>query len=76
MSEDFELPHRVSTLHQVEQCTTAGTPQAPHSRHLRQTGKSNYVCNCGYSSGWVDSDLLPLPSDFFAAHTEETVRYE
>lgn len=71
MKERFELPHLTHTVHQVEQCTTQGVPGAPHAMHRKLTGKSLFLCNCGYSSGWVDTDLLPLPSDFFAEHSEE-----
>lgn len=64
----WELEHRLHYLNQIE--TRPGTPKDDGTRwaERRLTGLVNALCNCGYSSGWVPGDGMPLPSDMFAAH--------
>lgn len=65
MDEEFELRHSPHTLAQVESCVDPGDH---HAVHRRFTGLVNYVCNCGFSSGWVPKDELPDSPDFILAH--------
>lgn len=66
--EEFAVPHRPKTVHQVQECTTPGEPGQVHAVHRKLTGLVHYSCNCGYSSGWVDESRMPPPGDFIAAH--------
>jgi hypothetical protein len=64
-TETFAVLHDPRTLYQVETCEDPGDH---HARHRRFTGLVNYVCNCGYSSGWALKATLPEASDFIKAH--------
>lgn len=66
--ETFALVCRPQTLRQVRECTTQGSTDKPHAVHRELTPLAHYLCNCGYSSGWVPEDTLPLGSDFIAEH--------
>ena len=64
----WEFTHRIHYLNQIE--TRAGAPTADGTQWAenRLTGLVNVVCNCGYSSGWVPRDGMPLPADMIGAH--------
>lgn len=64
-NETFTTPCRPMTWRQVQECVGS---REPHALHRRLTELAHYFCNCGYSSGWVPVDTLPLPSDFIEQH--------
>lgn len=68
MSETFEVPCRPVTLRRFVECVGGGTPEAPHAVHRKVTDEVHYVCNCGYSSGWVAESTMLTPSEFIAEH--------
>ncbi len=63
--ETYELHHSPQAYHQLETCVDPGDHHAPHRRF---TGLVNFVCNCGYASGWVPRETQPFPADFIRAH--------
>ncbi len=69
MSDEFELRHEPRILRQV---TTCKNPGDSHAVHRQLTGLVHFSCNCGYSSGWVPGEDMPLPSEFFDEHLRET----
>jgi hypothetical protein len=67
--ETFELPHHPMTLHQLRTCVPGNDAgDEGHVLHREFTGLALYACNCGYSSGWVDANALPQPSDWVLGH--------
>lgn len=70
--ETFELQHDPRTSVQIESCVDPGDH---HAVHRRQTGLALYTCNCGYSSGWVSMESLPLPVDFIRNHLPPGVEW-
>jgi hypothetical protein len=70
--ETFELQHEPKTIWQVESCVDPGDH---HATHRRFTGLVNYLCNCGFSSGWVTKDSLPDPTDFLREHLPPGVEW-
>lgn len=65
--ETFATPCRPQTLRQVQECVPQDV-SGTHAVHRRLTDLVHYVCNCGYSSGWVPVDTMPLASDFIEQH--------
>jgi hypothetical protein len=57
-TEPWTLEHRVHLFNQDE--VRPGPPDSDGTRWVerRLTGKANAVCNCGWSSGWMDRDEL------------------
>lgn len=68
MSEEtFTSVCRPRAVHQYVECLPPADGN-DHAKHRKLTGLSHYSCNCGYSSGWVPSDTLPLPTEFLKNH--------
>jgi len=75
VGETFVAACRPYTFRQVLECTTDGTGDAPHAMHRKLTELAHFTCNCGYSSGWVPKDELPLASDFIRDHLPPDVEW-
>jgi hypothetical protein len=67
MSETYIIPCVPKTLRQIAECVPPADGAA-HAKHVKLEPLALYLCNCGYSSGWVPEDTLPLASDFIDAH--------
>lgn len=70
MTEHLEVRHDPRTIHQVASCTGK-----EHAMHREFTGKVLFYCNCGYNSGWVEKDTLPLPTEFIKDHLPPGVQW-
>lgn len=66
-NEVFLAPCRPRVTMQQMECV------GEHAVHRRLTEMVHFMCNCGFSSGWVSKDTMPQPSDFLEEHapTEE-----
>lgn len=63
MTHSLETRHAPHTIFQVASCDGS-----QHATHREFTGRVLFYCNCGYSSGWVDKETLPQPTDFIRDH--------
>ncbi|MEU2077116.1 hypothetical protein [Streptomyces sp. NPDC013489] len=60
--------HRLSVYRQVE--TTAGpvTERGQVWADTRPTGRVHLLCNCGWSSGWIDHTDMPSREQLQVEH--------
>lgn len=63
MTHELAPRHDPHTIAQVVSCD--GTE---HAMHRELTSLRLFYCNCGYSSGWVDTLALPEAADFIRDH--------
>lgn len=63
MNEELKVEHRPHCVSQVASCSGK-----EHAMHRELTGMVLYYCNCGYSSGWIDRDFVPVPTEFIRNH--------
>lgn len=64
MNEVFLTPCRPHLTRQIVECVASND----HAVHRQLTELVHYLCNCGYSSGWVPVDSVPTSSEFIAQH--------
>jgi hypothetical protein len=60
--------HRLALYNQIE--TTAGpvTERGQQWAETRGTGRVHLLCNCGWTSGWIDRKDMPSPEQLKAEH--------
>jgi hypothetical protein len=56
--------HRLALYNQIE----TGPPTSDGWATNRAAGRVHLLCNCGYSSGWIDRKDLPSPDQLKAEH--------
>jgi hypothetical protein len=65
--EVFLTPCRPHVTRQMVECIGAEGSDG-HAVHRKLTELVHYLCNCGFSSGWVPAGTMPQPSDFMEEH--------
>lgn len=64
----WELEHRLQGLAQIRSRPGPPDEQGRQWMVRETTGLVSYQCNCGWSTGWVPRETVPLPDEAHRLH--------